>query len=77
MRGLYMWIVSDVVPQDTQKKLNTSKKKREIMQMSNTKHKEHGKPTYLIPLEYMEINFSFDEISQNLKSVPIYSTSKS
>lgn len=47
------------------------------MQMSNTKHKEHGKPTYLIPLEYMEIDFSVDEISQNFKSVPIYSTSKS
>lgn len=42
------------------------------MQTSDIKHKDHGKPTPLITLEHMEIDFSIDEILQNPKSVSLY-----
>lgn len=42
--------------------------------MPDTKHKNHGKPTYLNTLEHIDIEFNFDEISQNIKPVSLYST---
>lgn len=44
-----------------------------IMQMSGTKHQDHGKPTYLITPEHKEIDFIIDKIPQNLKPVSIHS----
>lgn len=47
------------------------------MQKSDTKHKDHGKPTYLITLEHKEIDFIIDKILQYLTTVSIHSITHS